>query len=446
MSFPTGVLLAMALVTLVQSFTVRTMHRSRCLLPRQRKVAVVAVQKDSADKELSIDWDGGGKLQGAENEKSPRNSGMEDDLGNIQIPSTGISVSDEIEASQKDRFVTEVVPVKDLPGVAQLVTSATVMGSFEPVRYLVSLSPPKAQNVGDDEQTFKEECLTFAMVDVPPFSRQLVTRMKAYMGVNSKLKVILVTSRNAIHYDEAVTIYSTRRADVDLWAQTFSGVEIVSYRLDTPRDCRAAVTQCLDGYGPFALDEKRHPGNVTFVESGRPLTRLEWDHDVAQEVLSGQTPPDDEMEVDDEYSLDSIRIKEEGSRILAIFTPGHSFGSVSYVFPETKVCCSGFTLPVEDTRAEENWGIGGAGPALDCRGYITTNRAGINRQVESARSLISQYIDRFEVVLPSRGDPLFLEDNLDDRKNSLLSIVDQYDKIGQIYEQLGITGSDAEDG
>ena len=48
-----------------------------------------------------------------------------------------------------------------------------------------------------------------------------------------------------------------------LWANAFPNLEVVAYRLDIPRDCRECVTQILDGYGPFALDndekELRYP-------------------------------------------------------------------------------------------------------------------------------------------------------------------------------------------
>jgi hypothetical protein len=120
--------------------------------------------------------------------ETPTNE-LQDEQGNVHIPSSGISVSDEMEAAQKDRFVTEVVPVKDLPGVAQLVTTTTVMGSFEPVRYLVALSQPASNathGVNDighaaDRETVNSQQVTFAMVDIPPFSTQLATRIKSYL-------------------------------------------------------------------------------------------------------------------------------------------------------------------------------------------------------------------------------------------------------------------------
>jgi glyoxylase-like metal-dependent hydrolase (beta-lactamase superfamily II) len=391
--------------------------------------------------------------------ETPTNE-LQDEQGNVHIPSSGISVSDEMEAAQKDRFVTEVVPVKDLPGVAQLVTTTTVMGSFEPVRYLVALSQPASNathGVNDighaaDRETVNSQQVTFAMVDIPPFSTQLATRIKSYLSsCNGMLRLMLVTNRDSIHYDEAPSVYSTRRADLDLWIMAFPGLRIVAYRLDIPRDCRHAVAQVLDGYGPFALDEEQADlvgGNFTFVETGRPLTLAEWEDDTAQDVLAGKTPPDDAVTTSESVELDytplAIREREQGKRILAVYTPGFSFGSVSFVFPELGVCCSGFTVPVEDSRFDENEGVGAPGPAIDCRGYLAASKAR-KRQMESARTLIKAYSDRFHVVLPSRGDPRFLDGDTSERTELLLDIVAQYEKIGEIYEQLGIF-SDEDDG
>lgn len=366
---------------------------------------------------------------------------IEDNLGNVQIPPGGFSVSDDLDADQNDRFETILVPVKAAKGVAQLVTSPVMSAGFEPVRYLIALSPP--QSSSNDEDGGIQDALSFCLIDVPPYSTKLETDMKKFMGEESSLAAIMITSRDSIHYDNAAAVYTTRRSDLDLWARAFPGLEIVSYRLDTPRDCRAAVTQCLDGYGPFYAEEEE--GRLLFKESGRPLTYAEWDSDVAQNVLSGKLPPDDnegEIEDEDMYSDEAIRKKEDGKQCLVVCTPGHSFGSLSFVFPETKVCCSGYTIPVEDTRYESNLGISGAGPSLDCRGYITTSKAGIAKQMESARKLIHKYVDRFEVVLPARGDPIFLEEDVASRRKLLLDIVTQYDQIGKAYEQLGIIGHD----
>lgn len=381
----------------------------------------------------------------------------EDGLGDVQIPSTGVSINDEMESNDKDRFETEVVPIRGFNKVAaQVVTTSTSTGSFEPVRYLISLSQPtpKGDQSGEKDAGKEDsdssdgiktialpstEPRTFVLVDIPPFSPKLAANIKAFMGENSELKAILVTSRDGIHYDDAPAVYRLRRTDLDLWRQAFPALAIVAYRLDIPRDCRDSITQVLDGYGPFAFN-----GDV-FEETGRPLSHQEWDHDVAQDILRGRTAIKDEAVPEDtagEYTEEGIRAKEKDKEILAVYTPGHSFGAVSYVFPKTGLCCSGFTIPVEDTRDEENPGLGNAGPALDCRGYITTSRGGVAKQMESARQLVRNYCDRFRAVLPSRGDPLILEDNLEVKRKVLFDIFDQYLKIGRIYEQLGITGDE----
>jgi glyoxylase-like metal-dependent hydrolase (beta-lactamase superfamily II) len=309
-------------------------------------------------------------------------------------------------------------------------------------------------------------------------------QMQSFMkGAGGRLRLIAVTSRDAIHYDSASsTDYATlvRRSDLHKWRDALGGaVDVVTYRLDTPRDCRDVATQVLDGYGPFALAEDGEDDGDTdtdelpsgakpkrrlpFEEMGRPLTVQEWDFNVAQDVLSGkQVPPDDRdghgSEIgtnpsDVMYTPEAIRERELGRRLLAVYTPGHTYGSVSYVFPEIGVCCSGFTIPVEASRSgfdddgDEPIGTGAAtGPILDCRGYVTTSRAGIARQMESARKLVEQYGDRFEVVLPSRGDPLlWLPASAKERKRLLLDLVQQFEKIGRVYEELGITSSSSSD-
>jgi glyoxylase-like metal-dependent hydrolase (beta-lactamase superfamily II) len=405
---------------------------------------------------------------------SNRHEGEEEEPGSVHIPSGGISVSDAMEAALLDRFVSSVVPVETLPkgSAAHIVTSSTTSASLEPSRYLVALSCPPLS-----VQPSQQQQLEYCLVDVPPFTSQLVEEMNDFMAQsNGKLRLVVVTSRDAIHYDSvSSTDYETmvRRSDLHKWKSAFPDVSVVSYRLDTPRDCREVVTQVLDGYGPFALDVDSEGeassgdagATMKFVETGRPLTVEEWDFNVAQNVMSGaQKPPDDDggdpISVSDDSSLytpDMIREREVGKRLLAVYTPGHTYGSLSFVFPEVGVCCSGYAIPVEDSRlnqyggdegddeGDESDGFGsnfGTGPILDCRGYITTSRAGIQRQMESARKLIQQYGDRFEVILPSRGDPLlWLPTSVAARKNVLLDIVKQYEKIGTIYEDLGITTS-----
>ena len=378
-------------------------------------------------------------------------------LGDAPLPSTGVSVADEMYRASSEGFFTELVPVVkgfDDSGVkvAQLVTSST-RGSFEPVRYLVGLSKLDSVIGGT-----KQEDVTvndFVMIDVPPYSKELQKKMVEYLEQNNgRLSAILVTCRDSIHYDEAPGVFSIRRADLEKWKKALPDTAAVAYRLDIPRDCRELISQRLDGYGPFALDETpigNGIANFTFIETGRSLTYEEWDQDLADDILAGKKkPPDDAVEekkVDDEdsYSPEAIRAREEGKRILAIYTPGRTYGSVSYVFPEIGVCASGFTIPIEDSRNDENLGLGATGPALDCRGYISTSKAGIARQTESARNLIQNYIDRITVLLPSKGDPVFLDGSTTQRRRWLMDIVKQYEKIGTIYEQLGITNQDQDD-
>lgn len=372
----------------------------------------------------------------------PSSAGETEERGDFHIPSGGVSVSDEMEESAKDRFVTEVVPIKGLSGVAQLATTAVRTGSFEPVRYLVPLSP--VPNTGKkDESENGVYAARYAMIDVPPYSPQLLGQIQRFLGEESTLALALITNRDAIHYDSAPTLYSARRSDLKLWKEALPDLEVVAYRLDIPRECRPFVTQILDGYGPFGLNDALDDEgifNSSFVELGRPLTVEEWDHDVAEGILSGQGSADEDSETSESdcFSPENIRLKEESMDIVALYTPGHSFGSMSYVFPSQELCFPGFTIPVEDSRIEENMGIDGAGPALDCRGYISTNKGGIGRQIESATTLVRKYVDRFKVVLPARGDPLFLDGDQEEREKDLMEILDQYKMIGEIYERLGI--------
>lgn len=384
----------------------------------------------------------------------------DDESGNVHIPSAGISISDEMEAAQQDRFATTIVPFDEelmRPGVkvAQLLTNSLNSGSLEPIRYLVGLTP--ASSAITDAKTATN---SFVLVDVPPYSPQLAAQIRTYLGtLSGSLIALVITSRDAIHYDSR-TAYAIRKSDISSWKGEFPDMAVVSYRLDTPRDCRESVTQVLDGNGPFALDDNAmalNEPNAThkiLMETGRPLSYEEWDFGTAQAVMSGkQLPPDDEerppaIDQEDLYSPQAIRSREEGKSLLAVYTPGHSFGSMSYVFPRIGVCCSGYALPVEDNRMynEDNMfgrvGSDATGPVLDCRGYVTTSRAGVSRQMESARRLVNDYIDRFHIVLPSRGDPCFLRGTTGTRQRQLLDILQQYEKIGKIYEELGITTSD----
>ena len=371
---------------------------------------------------------------------------------------------------QNGKVRSKVVPFDGKAGVARILSSSADSMN-EPIRYLVSLSPPptttmeqsnessssnnemmdseesKSKSSNQEEETNDVEIVNYSLVDIPPYSDELVEQMRNFMGPNSKLSLILVTSRTSIHYEEGPAVYITRKSELEKWIKAFPGVEVVMYRLDTPRDCRDLVTQKLDGYGPWALEEGVNNNNngeeqSLFIESGRPLTYIEWDEETKVKVLDdGESPPDDDeenKENDDEedFSPLAIRKKEEGKRVLAVYTPGHTYGSVSYIFPDMGVCCSGFTIPLESSREASNMGIRGAGPTLDYRGYVTTNTAGISKQMESARHLVHTYCDRFDAVLSAKS--CFISDSEVQRKSLLLDVILQFEQVGKIYEEMGI--------
>ena len=414
-------------------------------------------------------------------------------------------------------------------GVARIDTVSTLgdVGE-EPVRWLISMGG------GDDDDTTTTDddfdggiaVEFYAMIDLPPYSDGLADEMRQFMDRSAadpevgrdndngdegngngndsggerkteakakaktrtrrrgKLDIILITNRQCIHYDASPGVYVTRKSDMTSWKNAFPGAKVIMYRLDVPRECREGVTQALDGYGPWGYDENAEDGG-RFVETGRPLTIVEWDDDTKSRVLTrGESPPDD---VDDdrataegvggdvydgddggdssEYSPEAIRRRESAHRLLAVYTPGHTYGSVTYVFPRRGICCSGYALPLDGSEYRDRYGdddvvggddgdddggplggvgVGGGpmpppprGPRLDHRGYLATS-ASRPRQMSSALSLIDDYIDRFTVVLPARGDAVFLDRDADMRRRELMESVGLYKRIGDIYARLGI--------
>lgn len=369
-------------------------------------------------------------------------------------------------------------------GVARIDTFST-FGSIgeEPLRWLVSL--------GTNERT-GNEVESYAMIDLPPYSDRLADDIRAFMDpmhnatdpgsseLKGRLSVILITNQQCIHYDSSPAVYVTRKSDLKKWKNAFPDAQVVMHRLDIPRECREEITQTLDGYGPWGWDEVGDGIDVRdvsivenrgmFVETGRPLKIEEWDDDTKTKVLNlGDLPPDDQAEDDADidsgiggvdndnslYSPEAIREREEKYRLLAVYTPGHSFGSVTYIFPQRGICCSGYTLPLESsgsTLLEDDYGDADdesvlamssnsiprqQGPRLDYQGYLATS-ASRPRQMSSALSLINDYIDRFRVVLPARGDVVVLDTDTMTRKRELLESVGLYQKIGNIYSRLGI--------
>lgn len=433
------------------------------------------------------------------------------------IPKTGFSLADQLEnksPENRERFETILTPVLlDLndgngveiqydqdgfpmkvqkvhndqeddsvshQGVARIDTFST-FGSIgeEPLRWLVSL--------GTNERT-GNEVESYAMIDLPPYSDRLADDIRAFMDpmhnatdpgsseMKGRLSVILLTNQQCIHYDSSPAVYVTRKSDLKKWKNAFPDAQVVMYRLDIPRECREEISQTLDGYGPWGWDEVGDDIDVSdvsivenrgnFVETGRPLTIEEWDDDTKSKVLNqGELPPEDQVEENTDldsgnndnslYSPEAIREREEKYRLLAVYTPGHTFGSVTYIIPQRGICCSGYTLPLESsgsTLLEDDYGDADdesvlamssnsiprqQGPRLDYQGYLATS-ASRPRQMSSALSLINDYIDRFRVVLPARGDVIVLDTDTMTRKRELLESVGLYQKIGNIYSRLGI--------
>lgn len=379
--------------------------------------------------------------------------------GNVNIPKTGVSVNDEItDLQMKEKFVSKLFPLEKT-GIAAIQTATVDTISDEPMRYLVPLKVIEGSTVQIDDagESHKHdthhEC-EYAMIDVPPFSEELANQIITFTSNNDgRMTHILCTSKNGLHYNESPAVYVSRKSDLLLWKKAFPDLHITMYRLDTPRDCRDVVTQRLDGYGPWAMESTNindsNNENMKFIETGRPLTKMEWDEGTQIRVLdNGESPPDDDVndthpdDADDSsFTPVAIKKREENKDILAIYTPGHTFGSVTYIFPHTKVCCSGFTFPVEDTRpgASSTGMPNGAGPKLDFSGYLSTNEGSIERQIESGRHIANIYSDRFEIVLPSRGPPINLGPyNINERCRMLHGILTEFEQLGKVYSQMGL--------
>ncbi|KAL7484478.1 hypothetical protein ACHAW6_010138 [Cyclotella cf. meneghiniana] len=359
-------------------------------------------------------------------------------------------------------------------GVARIDTVSSLGNAGEePVRWLVSSWDPTEEK--DDTK-----CRPYFMIDIPPYSDKLADEIRTFMDPaydsankedtihqqRARLDAILVTNQQCIHYDNSPGVYVTRKSDLEKWKKAFPEIKVIMYRLDIPRECRKSVTHVLDGYGPWGWDANCPHVDSTFVETGRPLTVEEWDEDTKTKVLKwGQLPPEEEEEEDnvtandedDEfhnvpYSKEAIRQREENYPLLAVYTPGHTFGSLTYIFPRRGICCSGYALPLESASAtmvyidddDDNYQspysqtpITPQGPRLDYQGYLATS-VSRPRQMSSALKLINNYIDRFRVVLPARGDMVFLDSDEETRKRDLTESVGLYRKIGEIYGRLGI--------
>ena len=406
-----------------------------------------------------------------------------DDRPTENIPRTGYSLADRMENTENvERFVTTLTPIDNnhpsvmldiqydvdgFPigyrsessetidenwGVARIDTVSSLGNAGEePVRWLISTGE-RNFNINNDSEDMNIQ--SYAMIDLPPYSDTLADEIRSFMDRNSdqdensinvtkrkgNLDVILITNGQCIHYDKSPGVYVTRKSDLTKWTTAFPNANVIMYRLDIPRDCREVVTQVLDGYGPWGFNEE-NINDKQFVETGRPLTIEEWDDDTKSRVLTrGEIPPDDLVSTtedgignidddnnnddddgheDGEYSSKAIRKREDAYRLLAVYTPGHTFGSVTYIFPQRGICCPGYALPLDSSGGgdifddndydDDDGGNGSSfgvvrtlppprGPRLDYLSGLPCH-VGFSTTTNVALSLIDNYIDRFRVVL-----------------------------------------------
>ncbi len=91
----------------------------------------------------------------------------------------------------------------------------------------------------------------------------------------------------------------------------------------------------------------------------------------------------------------------------------------------------------EEMRYAGTIGSNPSGPFLDYRGYVTTSQDP-RRQMESAERFITTYVDRFTALLPAYGEPVFLENDVAKRRETLLMLLGQYRQLGDAYRQLSM--------
>eukprot|EP00934_Nitzschia_sp_Nitz4_P006886 Nitzschia sp. Nitz4//scaffold20_size174350//102778//104160//NITZ4_002110-RA/size174350-processed-gene-0.277-mRNA-1//1//CDS//3329541833//6876//frame0 len=341
------------------------------------------------------------------------------------------SVAETMVKESQTTYRTIMTPIskkmKEGVVVAQITTSSSDFDP-QPFRYLVGLS-----NASDTSASPQPGIFDFALVDVPPFSEGLAEAMKSFMGKNGRLSCILITSREAVYYDDPDGDYSRPKSELHLWLKAFPSTSLVVSRLDARRDFRPFVTDLLDGDGPFAWDESQ-PKNATFVDHGIPRVVVNWDerdygpHKIllnpSKEFLEQyekEHPNDEKLD----FGPEATRKREWGKRILAVNTPGRSSGSLSYIFPEVGLCASGYSIPLEDSGSGTEFS-----PKVDHLGYISTSKVGLAVQMRFTTQLVENYIDRFDVVLLSLGGAVALRGDTGERRQSLMSVVNKYAALG----------------
>lgn len=218
---------------------------------------------------------------------------------------------------------------------------------------------------------------------MPKFSEELKEKILEFCNGQSPI-AIAVTNRNSVYYSDAPGGLIIRRSDLILWADAFSGIEVIMNRHDINRDLQKVVTQRLDGYGPWGIDLE----TAKFNDLSNPLEENDGLDEYEILDVENYVSPD----------VDEVDVRKNGlsKYCIAVYTPGHTFGSMCFVVPELSLAVSGNTLPPTNL-------LQGKKLRLDAQGIVTTNRAGIRRQIDSARTFVQEYGDIFEMMLPSRG-------------------------------------------
>ena len=362
----------------------------------------------------------------------------------------------EFPGSRLERDPKETAKLQKLISIPNAATLQSTTTRDMPLRYLLPLT--NSSNT------------PFVLVDVPPYSPELHRDILEHTLQQHPL-ILVITNQNSIHYDETPGVYTSRKSDLAYWRQVFPQMKVILHRLDVHRDLRNSislpktpvnaqteksltkvspendkgeneeddtltiplVTQELDGYGPWAWDIEQDQ----FIESGPPLTILEWDDEKITEFFESGMEANENTDAIDEIKQ-QIQEHHLDKSLLAIYTPGHTMGSMTYIFPGIQTCVAGFTVPPpESTRT------------MDYKGYISTNRGTVERQANSIRELKDDYVEKFDIVLPSRGDPIMLTMDVDGseedddlikmKQQRLEDIVSRFEKVGKLYESLGIT-------
>lgn len=369
-----------------------------------------------------------------------------DDGGN-RISGQGVSVDDWLSRTSKAQTNFTIIPHITNHNNNSIGLIEIEKGALPLKHYILSLSSHTEYEKSDDY---------YVMIDVPPFSSELVEQIRLFMSNQDagfkkeekkkktaistkgqgkprrhKLRAIIVTNKKSVHYSEAPgTVYVMRKSDMVLWKEAFPGVEIIMHRNDVEQDLRGLVTQVLDGYGPWALNES----TGHFEETGRKMKVLNWDREKIMRLYNDDNNGVNATEIAlreagvDPNEIIDVRANEAKKRILAVFTPGHTMGSVCYVMPFLHLCFSGNTIPENTDRFR-----------FDGLGPISTNSAGLSRQVESAHKLVESYIDRFHTILPAQGNAIILHECDEQQRRSFLDrLINHFDKVAKAYTNLGI--------